>query len=73
MPDAAKKVSLTTVPDLVIHFAALFNTQANTGSMFLKVNRNVSNAKAKKLLGWTPIANNEEAILASMESIINYG
>ena len=73
MPDVAKKVSLKTVPDWVIHFAALFNTQAKTGSMFLKVNRNVSNAKAKKLLGWTPIANNEEAILASIGSIIKYG
>lgn len=73
IPDVATKVSLKTVPDWVIHFAAFFNAQANTGSMFLKVNRNVSNAKAKKLLGWTPIANNEEAILASLESIIKYG
>ncbi len=73
IPNVAKKVSLKTVPDWIIRFAALFNTQAKMGSMFLKVNRNLSNAKAKELLGWTPIANNEEAILASMGSIIKYG
>lgn len=73
MPDVATKVSIKTVPNWVIHFAALFNAQAKTGSMFLKVNRNVSNAKAKRMLGWTPIANNEQAILASLESMIKYG
>ncbi len=73
MPHVASKVSLKTVPNWVLNFASLFNAQAKTGAMFLKVNRNVSNAKAKRLLGWTPIATNEQAILASMESMIKYG
>lgn len=34
--------------------------------------RNVSNAKAKDYLGWKPIANNEAAILASINSMIKF-
>jgi nucleoside-diphosphate-sugar epimerase len=73
MPDVAKKVSTKILPDWIIYLAAIFNQQAKGGALFLKINRNVSNAKAKKVLGWTPIANNEEAILASMESMIKFG
>ena len=73
MPEVSAKVSLKTVPNWVLNFAALFNSQAKTGSMFLKVNRNVSNAKAKKVLGWTPIATNDQAILASLASMVKYG
>lgn len=73
MPDVAKKVSTKTLPNWVLHFAALFNEQAKHAVPLLSVNRNVSNEKAKKVLGWKPIANNEETILASMESIIKFG
>lgn len=73
MPDVAKKVSIKTLPNWVLYFAALFNQQAKQATSLLKINRNVSNAKAKKVLGWTPIANNEEAILASMKSMIKFG
>lgn len=73
MPEMSAKVSLKTVPNWVLHFAALFNSQAKTGLMFLKVNRNVSNAKAKKVLGWAPIATNKQAILASLDSMVKYG
>ncbi|KPH14402.1 aldehyde reductase [Chryseobacterium sp. ERMR1:04] len=72
MPDAASKVSQETLPNWLIHLAGLFNSQARTGSMFLKMSRNVSNAKAKNILEWTPIANNEQTILASLDSIITY-
>lgn len=71
-PAAAAKVSQKTVPDWVIHFAALFNAQAQMGATLMKVNRNVSNAKAKKLLGWTPVGNNKDAVLAAADSIIKY-
>ncbi len=72
-PGVAAKVSTKTVPAFVVNLASLFNSQAKTGAMFLKVNRNVSNAKAKELLGWKPIATNEQAILASLERIIKFG
>lgn len=73
MPDAAKKVSGRILPNWVIYAAALFSKQAKEGALLLKLSRNVSNAKAKKILGWTPIADNEGIILASMESMIKFG
>lgn len=72
MPNVAARVSTKTVPDWILNLAALFNSQAKGGAMLLKVNRNVSNAKAKNMLGWMPIATNEQAIFASMESMIKY-
>ena len=38
----------------------------------LKTSRNTSNEKAKRILGWKPIATNEEAIVASVESMIKF-
>lgn len=71
-PEATPQVPTRTVPDWVIRMAALVNTQAKTAAMFLNVNRNVSNAKAREILNWTPIANNQEAVLAAMRSLIQY-
>lgn len=71
-PAVAAKVSARTVPDWVLKVAALFNPQAKTGAMLLKVNRRVSNAKAKTWLGWTPLATNEQAIQAAMDSLLKY-
>lgn len=73
MPEVAKKVSLRKLPNWVINIASLFSHQAKMAALLLKINRNVSNTKAKKLLDWTPIANNEQVILAAMESMIKYG
>jgi nucleoside-diphosphate-sugar epimerase len=53
--------------------ASLFNKQANGAVLFLRMNRNVSNKKAKRILGWKPVANNEEIILASINSMIKFG
>ncbi len=72
-PPIAANVSTRTVPAFVVKLASLFNAQAKQGAMFLNVNRNVSNAKAGKLLGWTPVATNQQAILASLDSMIKYG
>jgi nucleoside-diphosphate-sugar epimerase len=70
---AGKNVPVKTLPDWVLHIAALFNEQARHAAPLLSINRNVSNAKAKEVLGWTPIANNEEVILASVKSMVEYG
>jgi nucleoside-diphosphate-sugar epimerase len=71
-PKVSKKVSLKKIPDWMINLLALFNKKANEASMLLKVNRNVSNAKAKKILGWSPAATLEQTILASVDSLIKY-
>jgi nucleoside-diphosphate-sugar epimerase len=55
-----------------LKIGALFNEQAKQGAMFINMNRNVSNAKAKKVLGWKPIANMEKTILASVDSMIKF-
>ena len=72
MPEIAKDTPSKTVPDWVLKAAALFNARAKEGSLLLKVNRYVSNAKAKDILGWSPIASQEEAILAALQSLIKY-
>jgi nucleoside-diphosphate-sugar epimerase len=72
-PDAAKKVSTKTIPNLVIYLAALFNKQAKEAALLLRMSRNVSNEKAKKILGWKPTVNNEEVVLASINSMIKFG
>ena len=73
MPEVSKKISTKILPDWVIYVAALFNKQAKQAAPLLKVSRKTSSAKARKVLGWTPIANNEEAIFASVESMIRFG
>jgi len=73
MPDVAKKVSTKTLPNWVMYVAALFNKQAKDAAHLLKVSRKLSNEKVKKVLGWMPMANNEQAIIAAVESMIKFG
>ncbi|MDJ1466884.1 aldehyde reductase [Cytophagaceae bacterium DM2B3-1] len=73
MPDIAKNVSTKKLPDWILYFTSLFNVRAKEATMLLQVNRNVSNQKAKKILDWTPIATQEQTILASLESMVKYG
>jgi nucleoside-diphosphate-sugar epimerase len=73
LPDISQNVTAKVLPDWVVRFAALFNAQAKTAAAVLGIRRNVSNEKAKKVLGWSPIASNEEAIIASVESMRKFG
>lgn len=73
MPGVSGKVATKILPNWVLSIAALFNKQAKQAVYFTRISRNVSNAKAKKVLGWAPIANNEEAVLASMKSMVELG
>ncbi len=68
-PDAAQKVPTGILPNWLLAIAALFNSQAKQSVSLLTINRNVSNAKARTVLGWSPIATKEEAILASMDNM----
>jgi nucleoside-diphosphate-sugar epimerase len=71
MPDAAKNASTKTLPDWVVRLAALFSPKAKAIAPMLGINRNASNEKARKILGWQP-RTNEEAILATAESLLKY-
>ena len=72
-PDVGEKISSIKMPNWIIFLAALFNKHAKEGALLLGMNRNVSNEKAKKILGWKPIASNEETVLASINSMIKFG
>ena len=72
MPEVTRKMSARKAPDWLIRFAGWFNPQARAIAPMLGVNRNASNQKARTLLGWQP-RTNEEAILATVESLVKYG
>lgn len=72
MPEVAKNASVKKLPDWLVRFASLFNDQAKAIAPLIGVYRNASNEKAKNLLGWKP-RNNEEAILATVESLLEFG
>lgn len=71
LPEAAKNASTRTLPDWLVRLAALFSPKAKAIAPMLGINRNASNEKAKNILGWQPRAN-EEAILATAESLLKY-
>jgi nucleoside-diphosphate-sugar epimerase len=72
-PDVSEQVSNRKLPNWLLSLASLVNNQAREGAMLLNVNRNVSNAKAKAVLGWKPIATQEQAILAAVDSMVKHG
>lgn len=72
-PEVSKRIPSKTLPDWMVHVAALFNPKARAIASMLRANRNTSNAKARNLLKWEPVANNKEAIIATIESMIKFG
>lgn len=73
MPVIGEKISTKELADWKVKLAAfLGNQKAKALAPMLGVNRRASNEKAKTMLGWKP-RSNEEAILASAESLIKYG
>lgn len=71
-PDVSEKVSLKKLPGWILKIASLFNEQAKEGVLLTNMNRNVSNQKAKNILGWRPVATQEEAILEAVDTMIKY-
>ncbi|MDR7131829.1 nucleoside-diphosphate-sugar epimerase [Algoriphagus sp. 4150] len=71
-PKVAQKVTKRTLPNWVLNIAAVLNEQAKEGLFLTKMNRNVSNAKAKNVLGWKPVSSQEDAILSSVDSMVKF-
>lgn len=71
-PEVSKNVSKRKLPTWALRIASLFMEQAKESLFMSKMNRNVSNNKAKTVLGWQPIASQEETIIASVNSMIKY-
>ena len=72
MPEAAKNVSTKTLPDWAVRLTAMFSPKAKAIVPLLGINRNASNEKARRILGWKP-RTNEEAVLSTVESMIKFG
>ncbi|MDR2498874.1 MAG: aldehyde reductase [Tannerellaceae bacterium] len=72
MPEASANVSLKVLPNAVVRLASLFNAEARAIAPMLGIDRNASNEKARTLLGWHP-RTNEEALLATAESLLRFG
>jgi nucleoside-diphosphate-sugar epimerase len=65
------KVSTKVMPNWIVRVAALFSPVAKNIVPQLGRNKDASNHKAKSMLGWVP-RTNEEAIIASAESILRF-
>lgn len=66
---SSTKMKLKKLPTFVLKIAAPFNNSAQEALLLIKLNRQVSNEKAKRLLGWHETRNNTEIILASLASL----
>jgi dihydroflavonol-4-reductase len=69
----ARKVPTIVLPNLLIRGVAIFLPVARLILPDLGVEKAFSNAKAKKVLGWTWQYNNEQAVTASAESMFKFG
>ena len=70
--DKGKNITNRRMPDWIVRVAALFSPTARNLVPQLGRYRDASNEKAKKLLGWQP-RTNEEALLATAESLFQFG
>ncbi len=74
MPEAAKKISSKRLPVWIVSAGGIFSPQMRNVASMLKAKRdNVSNEKAKRILEWSPIATNEDAIVETVKSMIKFG
>jgi dihydroflavonol-4-reductase len=70
-PDA-RKVPGLVLPGWAVRLAALFDSSLKQVTPELGKVKRASNEKARRVLGWSP-RSNEEAILASAESLVKLG
>ena len=71
-PHVSQLVATKQLPTWILRLASLFSEQAKEALLLIRMNRNVSNQKAKTVLGWRPIASQEETLLASADSLVKY-
>jgi nucleoside-diphosphate-sugar epimerase len=72
MGEAARRAPTKVMPDWIVRFAGLFNPALAQAVPELGRVRRLTNEKARRLLGWRP-RSNEEAILATAESLVRLG
>lgn len=72
MGKVASRVSTRVLPNAVVRLAALTNPAMKGLLPLLGVNLNVTNEKAKRVLGWAS-RSSEEAVVATAESLVRLG
>ena len=72
MGKVASRVSTRVLPNAVVRLAALTNPAMKGLLPLLGVTLNVTNEKAKRVLGWAP-RSSEEAVVATAESLVRLG
>jgi nucleoside-diphosphate-sugar epimerase len=72
MGDAAKHVPTRMLPDWILRLIGVVNLSIKEMVPNLGKVRRASNEKARRVLGWAP-RSNEEAILATAESLVRLG
>jgi len=70
--DSARKVSTREIPNWLVRLVAIWNRTVRQTLPELGKVKTASNEKAKRVLGWSP-RSNEEAIVASGESLVRLG
>ncbi len=72
MGDDAKKVPTRVLPNWLVRLVSVFDSSVRQIVPELGKEKQGSNAKARQLLGWAP-RSNEDAIVASAESLLRLG
>lgn len=67
-----QRVSTRELPSWFVRLAALFSAQARAAAPELGKQKNATNEKARRVLGWTP-RSREEALIATAESLARLG
>ncbi|MFD1442082.1 NAD-dependent epimerase/dehydratase family protein [Lacticaseibacillus hegangensis] len=68
-PALAAQLPTKTMPDWFLSVAAHFNRTAREGNLMRTISHNVSNQKAKTILGWRPQYTAEQAVLAAADTL----
>lgn len=69
-PELADQISTKSMGDWILKIGSVFNRQAKKGNLMLRMNRYVSNQKAKNVLGWQPHYDNREIVLESTDFMV---
>jgi len=72
MGAAAKRVTTRELPDFAVRFAALLDPTVKQIVPELGTNKNGTNEKARRVLGWNP-RSSADALVATAESLIRLG
>lgn len=72
-PELAAKLPQHLLPNGLVKALAPVSQPVREAALTLKLNHRVSNQRARDLLGWTPMSDNQTAVLAAVDSLHHIG